>query len=215
MFVIELSETTVEKHCDRCGQPIKPGEGYAETDIGSGKWVHWPSCTEKIAVSSTAEKQVSPGRAIGLRSNGEAFLVDGLTMKDYYDLRDLRLLLWGIEKELVGKYGIIEADPLAGKVRELIKKKVSQVESKISPEHHSNPEKTISKEKFTVRFNEGTGKQEDVTLEAPSTEAATILAARTYYEKHGAYPLTAKLLTPNPDGVEAWRKRERIQRPPF
>jgi len=291
-----------EKTCDRCGQPIKEGEGYAETDIGIGKWVHWPSCpakketitvrrvkcprcgseelklkpkviiregkayvtkeitvcakcgyefptspspekpdklllpyklwrlwfttprgfeaffwteaktredaeetakkwvpegselrfatsynekeikellrdfsrgeleaitkgtpcaveaylrtfhTEKVPpiVARVAENMlagknpdgtpVSPGRAIGLRSNGEAFLVDGLTMKDYYDLRDLRLLLWGLEKELVGKYGIIEAEPLASKVRDLIKKKIEQVTSKIGSSSEISPE---------------------------------------------------------------------------
>lgn len=361
MFVIELSETTVEKRCDRCGQPIKPGEGYAETDIGSGKWVHWPSCPKKekqsgieyqsvgsdlvhdrlvaegwkptvriprveealktpgkggssspglamemakrfhlperyefkivkhyalhpqfpyiafvkekpkfelseekkrlieeidrlamemgvsgkvalIAVetmtveglknllsdmkaekkalekyprrskrSSSPEKAVSPGRAIGLRSDNEAFLVDGFTMKDYYDLRDLRLLLWGLEKELVGKYGIIEAEPLAGKVRELIKKKVSQVESKIgfSPEHAGgNPI-----EKFDVKYiDSATGKTVEKTI--PAREQ-TDLYKRQREGKISIISIHASASSGESEAVEAWRKRERIQRPPF
>jgi len=293
--VIELSE----KICERCNQPIRKGEGYAETDIGTGKWVHWPSCPpsarvipeatasarkkwaiEKYYVFKTSQKErpyqlqyqiegqwdlkdfpthghmryfmnlgeaqlpvhatrgtetvtwqpvdvpepkleegtvwtqfegkysytlIQPmfcseglglfdktpqwvwrvtqwdsekrdskeidvtekklleghysfpapgveltpeGTRIPHQSNpenphtpGEIQLVDGLTLKDYYDLRDLRLFLWGLEKELVGKYGIIEAEPLSSKVRELIKKKIEQVTSKIgsSPEHHSSP----------------------------------------------------------------------------
>jgi len=68
---------------------------------------------------------------------GAVFLVDGLTLKDYYDMRDLRLLLWGLEKELIGKYGITEAEPLASKVRDVIKEKITELTNKIgaSPEH--------------------------------------------------------------------------------
>lgn len=195
----------------------------------------------------------------------ERFLVDGLTSKDYYDLRDLRLLLWGLEKELVGKYGIIEAEPLAARVRDLIKEKISEINSRISasPKHHSSPPKPVSREeveaevdvlidnliqaiktggevpdylrealrksftwlktdpsastgtpgKFTVRFNEGTSKQEDIKIEAPSREAATILAARKYHEKHGEYPKTARILAS--EAVEKWRERARVIRPPW
>jgi len=204
-----------ERICERCGKPIKEGETCAETDVGSGKYTHWPSCPPEEHVPKIEEKPTP---------QGEATIVDGLTWKDYYSLRDLRLLLWGLEKELVGKYGIIEAEPLASKVRELIKKKIEQVTSKIgsTPEHHSsgNPHPPAStgnpdhSGKFTVRFNEDTEKQEDIELEAPSPEAATIEAARKYSEKHGEYPKTARLLhSGNPDAVEAWRKR--VLRPPF
>ena len=482
-----------EKICERCNQPIRKGEGYAETDIGTGKWVHWPTCppsarvfpektspypegaeklwrlwfttpmgfeafhwteaktkeeAEKEArkwvpegselrfVDSYDEKEVKEllrgfsrgeleavarGTPCALEAYLKVFhtekvpiivqrvaenmlkgadpgveevqLVDGLTLKDYYDLRDLRLLLMGLEKELIGKYGIIEAEPLSSKVRELIKKKIEQVTSKIgsSPEHHSSPTELpsiiyggegfwrntplkdmwlpseavkaffdywfypqthlpqyfsqelwkskveevggsvhlpaehlgpiekqgkyskiyvyrtdniyfvpvyfehdgeryvkfvhlkvgaseplthhsspVTKEeaeveinvlidnlaeairkggeipdylrqalrknfmffksnphpsvstgnpdhsgKFTVRFNEVTEKQEDIELEAPSPEAATIEAARKYYEKHGEYPKTARLLRHRSEAVEKWKERSLIERPPF
>jgi len=67
-------------------------------------------------------------------------LGDGITLKDYYDLRDLRLLLWNLEKELAGKYGIMEAIPVAAKLRGVIEDKVKEIGAKISPSsHHSNP----------------------------------------------------------------------------
>jgi hypothetical protein len=189
---------------------IRHGEGYAETDFGTGKWVHWPNCpTEehvpKIEVveglpwpnmqpEATVEEQelvtfvpallglvkqawetkksqrfwgwviepVTEGVLVGLRgvsrphelfsasiiqkiesshhsSNpgtpdvGSVVIADGLTLKDYYDLRDLRLLLWGLEKELIGKHGIIEAEPLASKVRDLIKNKIDQIKIILNP----------------------------------------------------------------------------------
>jgi len=246
-----------EKTCERCHQPIRKGEGYAETDIGSGKWVHWPTCppsarvipekttpqieeeikvwrlwfttpmgfeaflwqeaktreeaekearkwvpegselryadmydekavkallhdfseseleavargtpcaveaylhvfrTEKvpILVQRVAKKMLRGENPGAEKPLGEVFIVDGLTLKDYYDLRDLRLLLMGLEKELIGKYGIIEAEPLSSKVRELIKKKIEQVTSKIgsSPEtHHSNEENLVARYNYCV-----------------------------------------------------------------
>jgi predicted RNA-binding Zn-ribbon protein involved in translation (DUF1610 family) len=80
----------------------------------------------------------NPGTPGGPNNSGET-IVDGLTLKDYYDLRDLRLFLWGLEKELIGKYGVVEAEPLASKVRYLIKKNIEQITNKIdsTPEHHS------------------------------------------------------------------------------
>lgn len=242
-----------EKICEHCHQPIRKGESYAETDIGTGKWVHWPSCPPSARVFPEKEvkeerllnpnefiepvlgrcaydsfflvndlyagytakcehgsitvdyadpkeiiklaeksqmlislagdawkevgregfgeivdyaeatkllKQLSEKKGFRTRSSHsnpekpleEVFIVDGLTLKDYYDLRDLRLMLWGLEKELIGKHGIIEAEPLASKVRELIKKKVEQISNKIgsSPEHHSNP---ISREEAEAEIN--------------------------------------------------------------
>ena len=230
--MIDLSE----KNCDRCNQPIQKGEGYAETDIGSGKWVHWPACppSARFIPEKEEEKEerlpwpnmlpeavvgveelptfspallglvkkawetkkwqrfwewliepVTDGVLVGLRGEirphelfpvdviqkievpetesgspssnpekplEEVFIVDGLTLKDYYDLRDLRLLLWGLEKELIGKHGIVEAEPLASKVRDLIKKKVEQVTGKIgsTPEHHSSP---VSREEAEAEIN--------------------------------------------------------------
>lgn len=279
--------TEKQKICERCGQPFKKGEQYAETDYGSGKYTHWPECPQKPTKHESSNPQVkkiefkegkwqfdkameeanwdseifdwmvgetvksldaaeknefwkqynewarlagyyhsSPDKVEAIKwqsaeeadeedgeyeyvhlevpetvppylkevlpeeiktrkdfdkwaeeiakkyhaeiwdmswaaevpyiilrrkkhhsssedspvtSPSEVFLVDGLTLKDYYDLRDLRLLLWGLEKELIGKYGILEASPLADKIRDLIKQKVEQVTSKIgsSPEHHS------------------------------------------------------------------------------
>ncbi len=243
--MIELSETTVEKRCEKCGQEIKKGEGYAETDVGSGKWVHWPSCPSKGSSSPKnpidVEVTMKPSRK---------FLVDGLQVKDYYDIRDLRLLLWGLEKELGEKYGVSEASELGQRVRGLIKEKIAEIERKLETGKPESLKKSLTKEeiedeidvlidnladamrkggdipaylrdalrksfmffkenpgkthppvstgnpgKFTVRFNEGTTKQEDVTLEAPTTAAATILAARQFHEKHGLYPTTAKLIT--------------------
>jgi hypothetical protein len=136
-----------ERICERCGKPIKEGETSAETDIGSGKYTHWPSCPPEEHVPKIEEKP-SP--------QGEATIVDGLTWKDYYSLRDLRLLLWGLEKELVGKYGIIEAEPLASKVRELIKKKIEQVTSKIgsTPEHHSSFHNKFASVRETIAIDQ-------------------------------------------------------------
>jgi hypothetical protein len=147
-------------------------------------------------------------------SPSEVFLVDGLSLKDYYDLRDLRLLLMGLEKELIGKYGIIEAEPLASKVRDLIKEKITQVTNKIgaSPEHHSNSDPG----KYVVRFNEGTDKQEDIEIEAQSPEGATIEASRTFFTEHGVYPTTAKIISPRPTPMEKWQRRALgEERPPF
>lgn len=66
---------------------------------------------------------------------GKYFLVDGLTLKDYYDIRDLRLLLWGLERELGEKYGITEATELGARVKDLIKEKIREIEAKL----HSSP----------------------------------------------------------------------------
>jgi hypothetical protein len=103
---------------------------------------------ERVTPSEATEllKQLAAKRASGDPPGdpppGMTYIVDGLTLKDYYDLRDLRLLLMGLEKELIGKYGIIEAEPLSSKVRDLIKEKINEINNKIeaSPEHHSEPE---------------------------------------------------------------------------
>ena len=58
-------------------------------------------------------------------------LGDGITMKDYYDLRDLRLMLWNLEKELAGKYGIIGALTLSEKLRGIIEDKIKEIGAKV------------------------------------------------------------------------------------
>jgi hypothetical protein len=351
------------KTCERCHGAIKKGEKCSETDVGSGKFVHWPTCPSRSPESHSPEKPIeqmssrikqevqeaknflddivtygvkprsahiaqkhfgdfmySLGEIDALGVNEDqlneagrwsvelgtliidqnwegiqkyivnfkqlplfsdpsgdpppetTFIVDGLTLKDYYDLRDLRLFLMGLEKELIGKYGIIEAEPLSAKVRDLIKEKITEINNKIeaSPEHHSNgdpdpinpseiptlgdftnwlkkhnvtfeqfqampqsaksliyqhykstmdDDPPASTGKYTVRFNEGTEKQEDIDVEAPSREAATIEAARTYSIEHsGAYPSTAKIIAPMAPSLamEAWQRRALgEERPPF
>jgi hypothetical protein len=79
----------------------------------------------------------------------------------------------------------------------------------------SNPHPLVSIGKFMVRFNKDTPKQEDVAIEAPSPEAATILASRQYSEKHGEYPKTAELLSKPLEPTEKWQIRGNIKRPPF
>jgi hypothetical protein len=68
----------------------------------------------------------------------EEYMVDGLLWKDYYTLRDLRLLLWGLEKELYEKYGISEASDLGRKVRGLISEKIREIESRLGSHSHSS-----------------------------------------------------------------------------
>ena len=231
-----------EEICEKCHGAIKKGEKCSETDYGSGKFIHWPTCPSRSPESHSPEKPTEqmPSRikqevqeaknylddivTYGVKprsthiaqkhfgdfmySLGEldtlgvnkdqlneaghwsvelgtliidqnwegiqkyivnfkhlplfsdpsgdpppemTFIVDGLTLKDYYDLRDLRLLLMGLEKELIGKYGIIEAEPLSSKVRDLIKEKITEINNKIeaspSLEHHSISEEDLGKVK--------------------------------------------------------------------
>jgi hypothetical protein len=202
-----------EKICERCGKPIKAGEMSAETDTGSGKYVHWTACPPEPSITERLEAQVP--------MDGTS-IVDGLTWKDYYGLRDLRLLLWGLEKELVGKYGIIEAEPLAAKVRDLIKKKIEQITSKIdsTPEHHSSGNPDHSNPGFPPQYTDFENwlkKAQDMTIEQ--------FQALPQDRKDFIYGLFKSLWgnprppasTGNPDGIETWRKRglDHIQRPPF
>lgn len=163
--MIDLSE----KVCEHCHQPIRKGDGYAETDIGTGKWVHWPACPP-YSPEKLTEREIERERPVQ-PVVGELFIVDGLSLKDYYDLRDLRLLLWGLEKELIGKHGIVEAEPLASKVRDLIKKKVEQVSSKIGSgsEHHSSPQEGNLIERYNACMATHGGSSEVVHIRANAT----------------------------------------------
>lgn len=58
-------------------------------------------------------------------------LGDGIMLKDYYDLRDLRLMLWNLERELGDKYGMPEARELAAKLRPVIERKIEEIRRKI------------------------------------------------------------------------------------
>jgi hypothetical protein len=182
---------------------------------------------ERVTPSEATEllKQLAAKRASGDPpgdpSPGMTFIVDGLTLKDYYDLRDLRLLLMGLEKELIGKYGIIEAEPLSAKVRDLIKEKITEINNKIeaSPEHHSNgDDPPVSAGNYVVRFNEGSPSQEDIEIQASSPEGATIEASRVFNTEHGEYPKTARIISPVMPSlaVESWQRRALgEERPPF
>lgn len=62
----------------------------------------------------------------------EEIIIHGkLTLKDYYDIRDLRLLLWTLQSELCEKYGIAKACDLAGKLKPTVEAKLRELEAKL------------------------------------------------------------------------------------
>jgi hypothetical protein len=65
------------------------------------------------------------------RKPEEIYITPKLTLKDYYDLRDLRLLLWTLESELCGKYGVSKACELATKLKPTIEAKLKELEAKL------------------------------------------------------------------------------------
>lgn len=61
----------------------------------------------------------------------EVYITPKLTLKDYYDIRDLRLLLWTLKSELCERYGIEKACALSEKVRKTIEEKLRELEGKL------------------------------------------------------------------------------------
>jgi len=61
----------------------------------------------------------------------EIYLTPRLTLKDYYDVRDLRLLLWTLKAELCEKYGVSKACDLAEKLKPAIEAKLRELEAKL------------------------------------------------------------------------------------
>lgn len=61
----------------------------------------------------------------------EIRITEKLTLKDYYDIRELRLLLWTLKSELCEKYGISKACELAEKVKPTIEGKLRELEAKL------------------------------------------------------------------------------------
>jgi hypothetical protein len=61
----------------------------------------------------------------------EIRIAKSLTLKDYYDLRDLRLLLWTLESELCGKYGVSKACEVATRLKPVIEAKLRELEAKL------------------------------------------------------------------------------------
>jgi hypothetical protein len=61
----------------------------------------------------------------------EVYITEKLTLKDFYDIRTLRLLLWTLESELCGKYGVSKACELATKLKPTIEAKLRELEAKL------------------------------------------------------------------------------------
>ena len=61
----------------------------------------------------------------------EIILAGRLTLRDYYVIRDLRLLLWNLKKELCERYGIEQACETAEKIKPVIEAKIKEIEAKI------------------------------------------------------------------------------------
>jgi hypothetical protein len=61
----------------------------------------------------------------------EVRIARNLTLKDFYDLRTLRLMLWTLENELCGRFGVKKACDLAGKLRPVIEEKIKEIEAKL------------------------------------------------------------------------------------
>ena len=58
-------------------------------------------------------------------------LVGRVTLEDYANLRDLRLLLWTLKKELCEKYDVKEACEVAERLAPLVGRKVKELEEKM------------------------------------------------------------------------------------
>jgi hypothetical protein len=61
----------------------------------------------------------------------EELITERLTLKDYYDIRDLRLLLWNLKSELCEKYAVEKACDLAEKLKPVIEAKLKELEAKL------------------------------------------------------------------------------------
>jgi hypothetical protein len=96
--------------CLRCGAQLGPAEARC------------PICgtPREVRREEAPERPVEAG-----------VLGDSITLKDYYDLRDLRLMLWSLERELGDKYGMPEARELAARLRPVIERKIEEVRGKI------------------------------------------------------------------------------------
>jgi hypothetical protein len=65
------------------------------------------------------------------RKPEEIILAGKLTLKDYLDLRDLRLLIWNLKDELCEKHGITKACDIAEKIKPIVEAKLKELEAKL------------------------------------------------------------------------------------
>jgi hypothetical protein len=61
----------------------------------------------------------------------EVYITEKLTLKDFYDIRTLRLLLWTLKTELCEKHEIAKACEVATKLAPIIEKKLKEIEEKL------------------------------------------------------------------------------------
>jgi hypothetical protein len=61
----------------------------------------------------------------------EVRVARNLTLKDFYDLRTLRLMLWTLENELCRRYDVKKACDLADKLKPVIEEKIREIEAKL------------------------------------------------------------------------------------
>jgi len=61
----------------------------------------------------------------------EVYLTEKLTLKDFYDIRTLRLLLWTLKTELCEKHEIAKACEVAEKLKPTIEAKLKEIEAKL------------------------------------------------------------------------------------
>jgi len=61
----------------------------------------------------------------------EIRIAKSLTLKDFYDVRTLRLLLWTLKTELCEKHEIAKACEVAEKLKPTIEAKLKELEAKL------------------------------------------------------------------------------------
>jgi len=61
----------------------------------------------------------------------EVYITEKLTLKDFYDIRTLRLLLWTLKTELCEKHEIGKACEVAEKLKPTIEAKLKELEAKL------------------------------------------------------------------------------------
>ena len=71
------------------------------------------------------EAERAPGITIG----------DGVTLKDFMDLRDLRLMLWNLRTQLAERFSIPDAGELANKLIPVIERKIEEVKERVDRGH--------------------------------------------------------------------------------
>jgi hypothetical protein len=61
----------------------------------------------------------------------EVYITEKLTLKDFYDIRTLRLLLWTLKTELCEKHEIAKACEVATRLKPTIETKLKEIEAKL------------------------------------------------------------------------------------